>query len=349
MPSATPGRSATRPSRVIALAGVAGRLIDLGEPDRAGRLLAESRPLAESLSGATSGGRARASLRRVPRPGRPGQRPGHDRGPGQPRRVRPLPAQDRPLAGRPRPGPGLPRPRVAPRPEGRWPGPSPRSATPWPRSTRPCARQLIARARARRPLPARLCPGDDGPGRRGLRQADGDRLAPRGVRPPGRAGRLRPARAGAPHDPAAVAAALLPVAERIDPRLVPELFWRAVSLHAPRPVAEVRVRRRLALLLARYDRSVALAFFEPLADRGPDLARGRPRAPGRRRRGPRPRPRRPAGRRAPRGPRPRPSTTPRTRPGSPWPPPSPGAPPPAGTTPSPGSSTSGPPGTPEGD
>ena len=64
-----------------------------------------------------------------------------------------------------------------------------------------------------------------------------------------------------------MAAALLPVAERVDPRLVPELFWRAASLHAPRPVAEARSDAVFALLMARYDRAVALAFFEPLAAR----------------------------------------------------------------------------------
>src|SRR6185312_332513 len=72
---------------------------------------------------------------------------------------------------------------------------------------------------------------------------------------------------GASHDPAAVAAALLPVAERIDPKLVPELFWRAISFHAPRPGVEIRSDAVFALLLARYDRPLARAFFEPLADR----------------------------------------------------------------------------------
>jgi hypothetical protein len=58
---------------------------------------------------------------------------------------------------------------------------------------------------------------------------------------------------------------------------VPELFWRAASLHAPRPGAEGQSDALLALLLARYDRDVARAFFEPVADRAlasdhPDLA-----------------------------------------------------------------------------
>ena len=48
---------------------------------------------------------------------------------------------------------------------------------------------------------------------------------------------------GASRDPAAVAAALLPVAEAIDPKLVPELFWRAVSFHSPRPGAASPVDR----------------------------------------------------------------------------------------------------------
>jgi hypothetical protein len=71
----------------------------------------------------------------------------------------------------------------------------------------------------------------------------------------------------ASRDPAAVAAALLPVAERIDPALVPELFWRAVALHTPRAGSEIRSDAVLALLLARYDPSVGRTLLEPLADR----------------------------------------------------------------------------------
>ena len=155
----------------------------------------------------------------------------------------------------------------------------------------------------RRPLPARLCLGDDGPGRRRRRQAGGDRLAPRGVRPARPIAPIRPDAAGASHDPASVAAALLPVAERIDPKLVPELFWRAVSLHAPTAVAETRSEAVFAMLLARYDRAVALTFFEPLAV-GPRHSPRPTSSPW----SPPPRsstrPRRPAGRRPARSPRP---------------------------------------------
>ena len=82
-----------------------------------------------------------------------------------------------------------------------------------------------------------------------------------------------PAAPGARHDPSSVAAALLPVAERIDPKLVPEFFWKAVSFRAPRPAAESGSEAVLALLLARYDVPVARGLFEPTlarALRSPD-------------------------------------------------------------------------------
>ncbi len=72
-------------------------------------------------------------------------------------------------------------------------------------------------------------------------------------------------------DAAVVAAALLPVAERIDPSLVPGYFWRAASW---RGTATAASRSRsmpdavLALLLARYDRDVARALLEPLVSGG---------------------------------------------------------------------------------
>jgi hypothetical protein len=76
-------------------------------------------------------------------------------------------------------------------------------------------------------------------------------------------------------DAATVAAALLPVAERIDPARVPELFWRAASFRgsskpqmgAPSPPDAV-----LALLLARYDRDAAMVLLRPILDRGPTAA-----------------------------------------------------------------------------
>ena len=85
------------------------------------------------------------------------------------------------------------------------------------------------------------------------------------------------AASGSARHPACVAAALLPVAERVDPALVPELFWRAVALHADSPGDDGRSEALLALLLARYDREVARGFFDPAAGRalaspGVDLA-----------------------------------------------------------------------------
>jgi hypothetical protein len=72
-------------------------------------------------------------------------------------------------------------------------------------------------------------------------------------------------------DAAVVAAALLPVAERIDPGLVPECFWRAASWRGKAP-ATSRPKSMpdalLALLLARYDRTVARAILEPSVSGG---------------------------------------------------------------------------------
>jgi hypothetical protein len=69
----------------------------------------------------------------------------------------------------------------------------------------------------------------------------------------------------------AIAAWLLPVAERVDPDLCSELFWRSLSLRPPRPdrnnlndQAE-RADIELAELLARYDRDIARALLEPPA------------------------------------------------------------------------------------
>ncbi|HVA46877.1 MAG TPA: carboxypeptidase-like regulatory domain-containing protein [Pirellulales bacterium] len=78
--------------------------------------------------------------------------------------------------------------------------------------------------------------------------------------------------AGLPLESApAIAAWLLPVAERVDPDLCGELFWRSLALRLPRPgrnnlnnQAE-RADIELAKLLARYDRDVARALLEPLA------------------------------------------------------------------------------------
>lgn len=69
-----------------------------------------------------------------------------------------------------------------------------------------------------------------------------------------------------PCDRASTCAALVAVAERIDPDLVPETFWRALSLRYPRrPDAASDPSGfcdlQVALLLARYDRGVARALL----------------------------------------------------------------------------------------
>ena len=260
-------RSIVDPARrVVSLARVAHRLIDLGDVERATRLLEEARPDAESLPLATSGGRARVefaeSLARVD----PARALALTEGlldPGAFDRCRLRIAL-----------------RLAARdPEGasrvldslRDPRSLSRALPELCHALAPIepalARQLLARARADAPcLPAYAL------GMMALAVADRDKpTATTWLREAfdrlGRVAAAGPHAAGASHDPASVAASLLPVAERIDPKLVPELFWRAVSFHAPRPGAEVRSDALLALLLARYDRSVARTFFEPAAER----------------------------------------------------------------------------------
>ena len=68
-----------------------------------------------------------------------------------------------------------------------------------------------------------------------------------------------------PCERATTCAALVAVAERIDPSLVSETFWRTLSLRAPRRPNAVRDPTAfhdlgVALLLARYDREVARAL-----------------------------------------------------------------------------------------
>ncbi len=74
-------------------------------------------------------------------------------------------------------------------------------------------------------------------------------------------------------DAAIVAAAMVPVAERIDPALVSEFFWRAASFRStsrPRMDQAGLPDAALALLLARYDRDAAMVLLAPVLDRGPD-------------------------------------------------------------------------------
>lgn len=78
--------------------------------------------------------------------------------------------------------------------------------------------------------------------------------------------------------PPLTAAWLLPIAERIDPQLARECFWRSLALRRPRPrrddfndVAE-EPDTELAKMLARYDREVARALLESMAARLPQIA-----------------------------------------------------------------------------
>jgi RNA polymerase sigma factor (sigma-70 family) len=72
-------------------------------------------------------------------------------------------------------------------------------------------------------------------------------------------------------------AALLPVAEEIDPQLVPEYVWRTLALRTP-PPREGTERQfgeaadaALGLMLARYDRAMARRLLEPLAQKAPEM------------------------------------------------------------------------------
>jgi protocatechuate 3,4-dioxygenase beta subunit len=252
--------------RIVSLAKVADRLIDLGEVARATRLLDEARLIAVSLPLMATGGHARVeyaeSLARV-----------------DPARALAL-TEDilDPVAF------DRSRLRIARRLASSDPSRAakiletlrdPRSLT----SALPglchalaavdpaLARQLIAKARNGDPclppyalgmMALAVSSRDQPAATTWLREAF-DRL--------GKVPGSGPTAPGASHDPASVAAALLPVAERVDPRLVPELFWKAVALHVPRPGSETRSSSLLALLLARYDREVARAIFEPVATR----------------------------------------------------------------------------------
>jgi RNA polymerase sigma factor (sigma-70 family) len=82
------------------------------------------------------------------------------------------------------------------------------------------------------------------------------------------AGQLKPSET---YHLTSIAAALLPVAERVDAGLVDEYLWRSLALRAPKPwetapadrTAEADVQ--LAMMLARYDRAIARSLLEPLA------------------------------------------------------------------------------------
>lgn len=86
---------------------------------------------------------------------------------------------------------------------------------------------------------------------------------------------LERASAGGAYDwehPAVLAAALLPVAERIDPALVDGYLWRAIAMRSPRgarvatePGAALTTGA-LAMFIRRYDREAAQALVAPIAD-----------------------------------------------------------------------------------
>ena len=260
-------RSVVDPARrVVSLARVADRLIDLGEVAEATRLFEEARPVAESLPLATSGGRARVefaeSLARVD-PARALALTEEILDPGAFDRCR-LEIARRMASRDPAKVVQVLESLRDPRSLARALPELCHALAPFEPAL---ARQLLARARADAP-----CLPPYALGMMALALSDRDKpTATAWLREAfdllGRIAASGPPTPGASHDPAAVAASLLPVAERIDPKLVPELFWRAVSFHAPRPGNEVRSDALLALLLARYDRTVARSFFKPAAER----------------------------------------------------------------------------------
>ena len=75
---------------------------------------------------------------------------------------------------------------------------------------------------------------------------------------------------------AVMAASLLPVAEAIDPALVPEFMWRSVSFRRPTPGPESDPSQAwflddsaagLAMRIARYDPATARALLDPIVRR----------------------------------------------------------------------------------
>jgi hypothetical protein len=74
-------------------------------------------------------------------------------------------------------------------------------------------------------------------------------------------------------DAALTAAALLPVAEKIDAALVEGYLWRSMALREPQPGPSDSARNRdarvanLASMIARYDHGIARDLMAPLAGR----------------------------------------------------------------------------------
>ena len=251
-------------NRVILLAEVGSRLIALGEADRASRILNESCSLVESLPVANLGGRARAAFAEVLARVDPDRALGLARELVDPNAFNRCHLRIAEILAEQDPGRAievLARLRVPVATSDALPGVCYGMARVDPER----AHRLALRSQAGDP-----CVSAYALGMMALAVAD--------VRKPQATSWLREAfdlladRADLPSPssettqvPAAVAAALLPVAERVDPSLVPELFWRAVSFHAPSD--DIRTEAVFAMLLARYDRKTGLAFFEPLAER----------------------------------------------------------------------------------
>jgi Carboxypeptidase regulatory-like domain len=261
----TDARSIREPSRrVVGLAKVADRLIDLGEIARATRLLQEARTIADSLPVTGAGGHARIEFaERLARVDPVNAlilteaildpvafdlcrlRIARRLASSDPSRVSKILESLRDPRSLARALPGLCHALAPVDPA--------------------LARQLIAKARGEDPclppyalgmMALAISTRDKPTATAWVREAF-DRLS--------KVGSVGSPSPGASRDPAAVAAALLPVAERIDPKLVPEMFWRAVSLRASQPDAGARSDALLALLLGRYDRDVARTIIEPIA------------------------------------------------------------------------------------
>ena len=253
--------------RIVAITRLVAPWLELGDRDRAAALLVEARPLVETLPGVAQGARARGKFAEALARVEPGDalamietvvdpvaldrhrigiaRVLADRGPGQAARMIAKVRDPRAFAA------GLPALCLAIAPAdstlGRaWIDRLAASADP---CLTPFALGMMALAMSQADRPAATAR---------LREAF-DRLdaAP---------GPDIAARSGS-RDRAVIAAALLPVVERVDPALVPEFFWRAVAIRGPRPSAQVEGDAPLIPLLARYDRESALVLFEPLAAR----------------------------------------------------------------------------------
>jgi hypothetical protein len=133
----------------------------------------------------------------------------------------------------------------------------------------------LARARRLAESIGDECSKGFGLGMMALRLAETGKDSARGVLESAYESLERAAAAGKPnprslYSPAPIAGVLLAVAERIDPRLVEEYLERALAMRQPVPwETEPRGQGahadvQLAMMLARYDRSIARPLVEPL-------------------------------------------------------------------------------------